>query len=88
MSVFEKYLAGWSFRTNRPPFVEGDSIEAFVTGFEDDTAIVRIGDSVLRVLDAPQEALDNKIALTVESFDRDDHTGTGSFIEIVAKGAF
>ncbi|WP_134670858.1 DUF7513 family protein [Halorussus marinus] len=88
MSLLEKYLAGIGFRTNTPAFESGQEISAFVTGYDGDTPIARIGDTVLRVEDAPADAVDARALLRVESFDDADHTGTATYLERTGESAF
>ena len=88
MSLLDKYFAGLGFRTNTPTFEPGQEITAFVTGYDGDSPVVRIGDTVLRVADAPVEAVDARVRLKVESFDASDHTGTATYLERVGESAF
>lgn len=81
MSVLEKYIKGLRFRTNRPSFDPGDEVRLFVTGFEDGTAVARVGDSVLRLPDVPEELVDSQVDLRVETFDTDTYVGEASRIE-------
>jgi hypothetical protein len=88
MSLREKYFAGLGFRTNKPDFEPGEEISAFVTGYEGDTPIVRVGDTVLRVEGAPEDALDTRVRLRVEAFDENDHDGTATYLETVGQSSF
>ncbi|WP_135825630.1 DUF7513 family protein [Halorussus ruber] len=88
MSLRKKYFAGLGFRTNKPDFEPGEEISAFVTGYEDDTPIVRVGDTILRVEGAPEDALDTRVRLRVEEFDRNDHDGTATYLETVGESSF
>ena len=88
MSLLDKYLAGWGFRTNTPEFEPGEEITAFVTGYDGEAPVVRIGDTVLQVADAPVEAVDARVRLEVESFDASTHTGTATYLERVGESAF
>ncbi|MFC7081050.1 DUF7513 family protein [Halorussus caseinilyticus] len=88
MSLREKYLAGLTFRTNKPEFEPGEEISAFVTGYDGDTPVARIGDTILRVEDAPDDALDTRVKLRVEEFDGNDHHGTATYLETVGGSAF
>ncbi|WP_132057706.1 DUF7513 family protein [Halorussus amylolyticus] len=88
MSLLEKYLAGVGFRTNTPAFEPGEEISAFVTGYDGDTPVARIGDTVLRVEGAPADAVDARARLKIESFDATDHTGTATYLERVGESAF
>lgn len=88
MSIREKYLAGWGFRTNKPDFEPGEEISAFVTGYDGDTPIARIGDTILRIEDAPENALDTRVRLRVEEFEGNDHHGTATYLETVGESSF
>ena len=88
MSRFDKFLAGWSFRGSTPEYAAGDVIEAMVTGVEGDTAVARIGDSTLRIEGAPDDALNTRVLVAVETWDGTEHRGTGTYRETVGKSAF
>ncbi|MXR21566.1 DUF7513 family protein [Halobacterium bonnevillei] len=88
MSLLDKYTKGWSFRTNKPSFSEGDEIAVFVTGMEDGTPIARIGDSKLRLPDAPAGLVDKRVLLRVTSFDDNNHLGEAEYVETVGESAF
>ncbi|WP_435179669.1 DUF7513 family protein [Halorussus sp. AFM4] len=88
MSLREKYLAGLWFRTNRPAFEPGAEISAFVTGYDGDVPVARVGDTVLRIEDAPADALDTRVRLRVEEFDEAAHRGTARYLETVGESSF
>jgi hypothetical protein len=89
MSLLQKYLAGWAFRSNYPSFEAGDEVELFVTGREDGAQIARVGDSKLRLdEDAPDGLLDKRVRLKVTSFDDDAHVGDAEYLETVGTSAF
>lgn len=88
MSLLEKYTKGWSFRTNKPSFSEGDEISVFVTGVEGDDLIARIGDSKLRVTDGSTDLVDKRVLLRVMAFDDDSHTGEATYLKTVGESAF
>jgi len=88
MSFLEKYLAGWTFRSNHPTFDAGDEVELFVTGREDGAQIARVGDSKLRLVDASEDLLDKRVRLKVTSFDDDAHVGEAEYVETVGESAF
>jgi hypothetical protein len=88
MSLLGKYLAGWGFRTARPTFEPGDELSVFVTGYEDGVAVARVGDSKLRVPDAPAGLLDSRVRLRVTAFDDADSAGEATFVEKVGESAF
>ncbi|WP_433628502.1 DUF7513 family protein [Halomicrococcus sp. NG-SE-24] len=84
----EQFLKGVGFRTNRPVFEPGEEIEVYVTGYEGDAAVARVGDTVLRIPDAPRDALDKRVRLRVEEFDDNDHDGQASLLEVVGDQTF
>ncbi|MFB6071852.1 MAG: hypothetical protein ABEJ88_02695 [Halobacterium sp.] len=88
MSLLGKYTKGWSFRTNKPSFDEGDDLSVFVTGTEDGVPVARVGDSKLRLVDAPDGLVDKRVRLRVTSFDDDTHTGEAEYLETVGESAF
>jgi hypothetical protein len=83
-----QFFEGFGFRTNRPEFEPGQEIDVYVTGYEGDTAIARIGDSVFRIPDAPQDVLDKRVRLRVEEFDGNDHDGRASLLDVVGDQTF
>lgn len=88
MSLFDKFLYGWWFRSSRPDFEQGKELSAFVTGYDGDDAIVRIGDTTLRIPDAPAGLLDKRVRLRVTDFDGNEHDGRGEYVETVGESAF
>lgn len=88
MSLREKYLAGWWFRTNEPEFEPGEEVSAFVTGDDGEGPVARVGDTVLRIEDAPENSLDTRVRLRVDSFDADDNRGTATYLETVGHSSF
>jgi len=85
---FDAFFAGLGFRTATPSFDSGDEFIVVVTGSEGDTPIARIGDSVLRIPDAPRDSVQTKVRVRVESFDDADHTGTATYLETVGETAY
>ena len=93
MSVVDKFLAGWSFRASTPDYAAGDVLEVMVTGVEGGageakTPVARIGDSTLRIEDAPDDAVDTRVVVDVESWDDATHTGRATYRETVGESAF
>jgi hypothetical protein len=85
MSALEKLLAGWTFRTRTPSFEPGAEVPAVVTGFRDGSAVVRVGDSELRLPDAGPELVDTRVRLRVLDFDDATHTGTAEVVDVVGE---
>jgi hypothetical protein len=78
-----KLLAGWTFRTNRPSYSAGDELTAFVTGYEDGVAQVRVGDTIITLPDADGGLADRLVRLRVTEFDAADATGSGELLGVV-----
>lgn len=89
MSVFDKFLAGWSFRGSRPDYAAGDVLEVIVTDEADGGGhVARIGDSTLRIEGAPDDAINTRIIVDVESWDDAAHSGRATYRETVGESAF
>jgi hypothetical protein len=90
VSVFDKFLAGWSFRGSTPDYAAGDALEVMVTGVEDGgrTAVARIGDSTLRIEGAPADAVNTRVLVDVKSWDESAHAGRATYRETVGESAF
>jgi hypothetical protein len=74
---------GWGFRTNRPTYAVGDELTAFVTGYEDGVALVRIGDTIIWLPDAAPGLSDSLVRLRVTAFDEGDRVGEGELLDVV-----
>ncbi|WP_248896698.1 DUF7513 family protein [Haloplanus halobius] len=85
--TLSKLLAGWSFRTNKPTYDAGDELTAFVTGYEDGEARVRIGDTIITLPDAEPGLVDRRVRLRVTEFDTETAVGQGEVLEIVDPAA-
>ena len=88
MSRLATYLKGWSFRTATPSFEVGEVVSVFVTGVEGGEPVVRVGDTILSVPDAPEEAVDSRVRVRITAFDERDHTGEATYLETVGESAF
>jgi hypothetical protein len=80
-----KIFAGVGFRTNKPTYTAGDELVAFVTGYDDEGAVVRIGDSKLHLPDAEDGLVDAEVLLRVTEFDANDHEGYGAILDVRRK---
>ncbi|GAA0304948.1 DUF7513 family protein [Halarchaeum salinum] len=87
-----KLTAGWSFRTTTPSFEVGEEFAVYVTDAEADSdgdVRARVGDTVLRVHDAPANVREGmKIAVRVTAFDDDAHTGDVDYLRTVGHSAY
>ena len=89
MSLLEKYLKGWSFRTNTPSLEPGATVNVFVTEYDPASGegIAFVGDTELRVEEFDPEALDSLVAVRVVEFDAERSVGRGEFREVVGETA-
>lgn len=84
-----KFLAGLTFRSSTPAFEEGQEISAFVTGHNGDTALVRVGDTVLRLNgESGNVEPDTRVRLRVTRFDTSTHEGEAELLAVEGDGAF
>jgi len=88
MSVREKYLAGWTFRTKTPDFEVGEEIRVIVNEQEDSVAKARIGDSMLRITEAPKNLVNKYVKVEIDEWDTDSHSGEGTYLETVGESSF
>lgn len=79
MSRFDAFFEGASFRTATPQYEAGDELDVIVTGREGDDALVRIGDTVLRLPDT-DVVVDSEVRIRVTEFDADASTGTAELL--------
>lgn len=79
MSRLDAFLAGVTFRTATPQYSPGDELDAIVTGHDGDVAVVRIGDTVLRMPDATV-SVDEEVRIRVTEFDDADSTGVAELL--------
>jgi hypothetical protein len=88
MSVLAKYLEGFGLRSSKPSFDAGQEPSVFLTGYDesDGAALARVGDSLLRIPDAPKEQVGARVRIRVESFDDSKHVGEATYVETISKG--
>ncbi|KPN31384.1 hypothetical protein SY89_02128 [Halolamina pelagica] len=79
MSRFDAFLAGFEFRTATPQYEPGDELPVIITGRDGDDALVRIGDTRLRLPDT-DVAVDDEVRIRVTAFDADDATGEAELL--------
>jgi hypothetical protein len=86
MSRFEKYFAGWRFRTRRPSYEPGDELVADVTGADGETSVVRIGDTRLDLDEAVPA--DTRVRVRVTDFDETTHRGEAELLAVLGTHEF
>jgi hypothetical protein len=79
MSRLSAFVAGLTFRTATPEYSPGDELEVIVTGRDGDDALVRIGDTILR-LPATEVAVDEEVRIRVTAFDAEESTGEAELL--------
>lgn len=79
MSRLDAFFAGLTFRTATPQYSAGDELTVIVTGRDGDDALVRIGDTVLRVADEDVD-VDEEVRIRVTEFDGDSSTGAAELL--------
>ena len=76
MSRLGAFLAGVGFRTSKPTYSPGDELTVIVTSRDGEDALVRIGDTVLRLPGAADDVtVDEEARIRVTAFDADNATG-------------
>ncbi|SDZ76994.1 hypothetical protein SAMN04488065_0175 [Haloplanus vescus] len=80
---FRKLFAGLTFRTNKPTYDAGDELTAFVTGYAEGVARVRIGDTVITLPDAQSGLTDQLVKIRVTEFDDADATGQAELLDVL-----
>lgn len=81
MSMFSAFLEGLEFRTATPEYSPGDELEVIITGREGDDALIRIGDTVLRMGGADDDVeVDDEVTVRVTSFDTTTSTGEAELL--------
>ncbi|MFC7214700.1 TRAM domain-containing protein [Saliphagus sp. GCM10025334] len=89
MSVLEKFLSGWHFRTTRPTLTPGTEVDVFLSEFDaDDTGVARIGDTVLYVEGASPGHVEKRVRVRVIDFDDSMSTGRGEYVETVGESSY
>lgn len=90
MSLLEKYLKGWSFRTTTPSLEPGATVHVFVTEQDPGSGegIAFVGDTVLHVENFDPDYLDALVAVRILEFDAERSVGRGEFREVVGETAY
>ena len=82
------FFAGFGFRTKTPSFEPDRERELMVTGRTDEGFVARVGDTILVIEGAPEDAVDTRIRARVTAFDEENHRGTAEYLETVGKSSF
>ncbi len=88
MSLLEKYLTSWRFRTSRPLFSSGDTVDVFISDHDGSDGIARVGDTTLRVDGAAPEHEGKQVRVTIDAFDPEQAAGRGTFEAVVGDSSY
>jgi len=88
MSVLDKFLNGFSFRTSHPSFEEGEQITAYMTGYSEGPkqGVIRVGDTVITVRNASPEQVGKLVTVELQSFYPSEHRGTAKLVDASDRG--
>lgn len=90
MSLLDKYLRGWSFRTSSPVLQPGSEIDIFLAEYDrgQEAAIAYVGDTRLYVDDVAPDHIGRQVRVAVREFKPDESVGYGEFIEVVGESSY
>ncbi|AEH38753.1 DUF7513 family protein [Halopiger xanaduensis] len=88
MSLFGKYMRGWTFRSSSPSLTEGDEIDVFVAESNSDEGHAYIGDTHLVIEGTGPETVEKRVRVRVTEFDDSTARGRGEFLEVVGESSY
>jgi hypothetical protein len=90
VSLVEKYLHGWQFRSTTPNFEVGGEYQVALTGYDETerAAVARADDPKSYVDDTDRDYVDTIAQVRVTEFDRNDHIGRGTLLEVVGETTY
>ena len=88
MSLLDKYMKGWRFRSSRPSLEAGDEVDVFVAESNSDEGHAYIGDTHLIVEGAGPETVEKQVRVRVTEFDATNASGRGEFVEVVGESSY
>ncbi|MDJ1433237.1 TRAM domain-containing protein [Halostagnicola sp. A-GB9-2] len=89
MSLFTKYLKGWTFRSTTPSFDVGDEIAVFIAEANGDgNGHAYVGDTKLIVEGAGFDTVEKRVRVRITEFDEATATGRGEFLEVVGESSY
>lgn len=90
MSLLEKYLKGWQFRTTTPDFEVGEEYRVVITGYDEteQRAVARVGDTVLYLEDTQPAHVDTVAEVRITEFDANEHTGSAEVVDVVGETTY
>lgn len=90
MSIFSKYLKGWSLRTTHPTLQPGTEINVFLAEYDpdEDAALALVGDTRLYVSGTEPEHVGKRVRVAVRKFQPDESVGHGEFVEVVGESSY
>ncbi len=89
MSLFTKYLKGWTFRSTTPSFDVGDEIAVFIAETNSEGhGHAYVGDTEFTVEGAGLDTVEKRVLVRVTEFDETTATGRGEFLEVVGESSY
>jgi len=90
MSLLSKYLSGFSFRTTTPALEPGDTVNVFVSEYDEATGkgTAFVGDTELRVTEFEADDVDKRVAVDVTDYDADSGVARGTFVSVVGVSSY
>jgi hypothetical protein len=90
VSLVEKYLHGWQFRSTTPNFEVGGEYQVVLTGSDETerAAVARLGDSKIDVDDTDRDYVDTIAQVRVTEFDYDDNARRAELLEMVGETTY
>jgi hypothetical protein len=90
VSLVEKYLHGWQFRSTTPNSEVGGEYQVVLTGSDETerAAVARLGDSKIDVDDTDRDYVDTIAQVRVTEFDSDDNARRAELLEMVGETTY
>jgi hypothetical protein len=90
VSLVEKYLHGWQFRSTTPNFEVGGDYQVVLTGSDETerAAVARLGDSKIDVDDTDRDYVDTIAQVRVTEFDYDDKARRAELLDVVGETTY
>ncbi len=82
MSILQRFLKGFWFRSSHPSFEEGERITGYMTGYDEDSnqGLIRVGDTVITVRNASPEMVGKLVTVEINTFYNTEHRGMATFV--------
>ena len=89
MSLLDKYMKGWRFRTTKPSLEEGSMINIFVNRYKgDNVGVANVGDTRLFIEGVEAEHVEKRVRVKVTDFDHEESVGRAAFRKIIGESSY